>query len=45
MGQITDHHATPAARSGIIALQTHPCPPMKVQFRNIRLKEFRGQHT
>jgi hypothetical protein len=38
MCQITDHHATQAAAKGIIALQMHPGPPMKVQFKNIVLK-------
>jgi hypothetical protein len=41
MCQITDHHATEAAARGIIALQMHPGPPMKVQFRNLRLKEWK----
>jgi HEAT repeat protein len=41
MCQITDHHATQAAARGIIALQMHPGPPMKVQFKNIRLKELK----
>ena len=29
-----------AAREGIIALQMHPGPPMKVQFKDIRLKKL-----
>ena len=41
MCQITDHHATQAAARGIIALQMHPGPPMKVQFKNLRLKELK----
>lgn len=41
MCQIADHHATEAAARGIIALQMHPGPPMKVQFKNIRLKELK----
>jgi HEAT repeat protein len=41
MCQITDHHATLAAARGIIALQMHPGPPMKVQFKNVRLKELK----
>lgn len=40
MCQVEDHHASQAAARGIIALQMHPGPPMKVQFRNIRLREF-----
>jgi len=27
-----------AARDGVIALQMHPGPPMKIQFRNLRIK-------
>lgn len=38
MCQITDHRVTEAARHGVIALQMHPGPPMKIQFKNIRLK-------
>ena len=38
MSQVTDGHRTLAASSGIIALQMHPGPPMKVQFKNIVLK-------
>ena len=41
MCQITDNDAKTAAKSGIIALQMHPGPPMKVQFKNIMLKEFK----
>jgi HEAT repeat protein len=41
MCQITDHHATQAPTRGIIALQMHPGPPMKIQFKNIRLKELK----
>jgi len=39
MCQVTDLQAVPAARRGIIALQMHPGPPMKVQFKNIVLRE------
>ncbi|NQV36062.1 MAG: DUF1080 domain-containing protein [Phycisphaeraceae bacterium] len=38
MCQITDHRVAEAARHGLIALQMHPGPPMKIQFKNIRLK-------
>ena len=37
MCQISDLTAQ-AARTGIIALQMHPGPPMKIQFRNLRIK-------
>ena len=38
--QFTDHDAKQAASKGIIALQMHPGPPMKIEFKNIRLKEL-----
>lgn len=38
MCQITDQRVPAAARRGIIALQMHPGPPMKVQFKNLRIK-------
>jgi len=38
MSQVTDNHATEAASKGIIALQMHPGPPMKVQFKDMTLK-------
>ena len=41
MCQITDHDASTAGKGGIIALQMHPGPPMKVQFKNIMLKELK----
>ena len=41
MCQITDNDANTAAKSGIIALQMHPGPPMKIQFKNLVLKELK----
>ena len=41
MCQFTDRDAQQAAASGIIALQMHPGPPMKIQFRNLKLKELK----
>ncbi|MCF7973202.1 MAG: DUF1080 domain-containing protein [Phycisphaerae bacterium] len=41
MCQITDHRVPEAARRGIIALQMHPGPPMKIQFKNLRLKALK----
>jgi putative heme-binding domain-containing protein len=35
-----DRQSGKAAARGLIGLQMHPGPPMKVQFRNVRLKEF-----
>jgi hypothetical protein len=40
MCQAIDNQAGLAARDGVIALQMHPGPPMKVQFRNLRIKVF-----
>jgi hypothetical protein len=37
MCQVTDNKEG-ALREGVIALQMHPGPPMKVQFRNLRIK-------
>jgi len=39
MCQITDNEAGAAGKGGVIGLQMHPGPPMKVQFKNIVLKE------
>jgi hypothetical protein len=41
MCQFTDNDAGPSGNSGVIALQMHPGPPMKVQFKNIILKELK----
>ncbi len=38
--ELTDNDPAKRRFKGIIALQLHAGPPMKVQFRNIRLKEF-----
>ena len=40
MTQVADNQEGVAARSGVIALQMHPGPPMKVQFRNLRIKVY-----
>lgn len=40
MSQCTDLRAPPSAAKGILALQMHPGPPMKAQFRNIVLKKL-----
>ncbi|MGA2620093.1 MAG: family 16 glycoside hydrolase [Thermoguttaceae bacterium] len=42
MCELTDND-TVARKDGIIALQIHAGPPMRVEFRNIRLKEFPKQ--
>ena len=40
--QVIDEDAANAEASGILALQLHAGPPMKVQFKDIRIKPFRG---
>jgi hypothetical protein len=38
MCEVEDHDKTFSRSKGIIALQMHPGPPMKVQFKNMRIK-------
>ncbi|MBL9136497.1 MAG: DUF1080 domain-containing protein [Verrucomicrobiales bacterium] len=40
MCQFTDHDSKQAASKGFLALQMHPGPPMKIEFKNIRLKSL-----
>ncbi len=40
MVEVTDDDTEKRRQSGILALQVHQGPPMKVQFRNIRLKRL-----
>ena len=35
-------HSDKAVKSGIMALQLHAGPPMKVEFRNMRIKKLDG---
>jgi hypothetical protein len=42
MCELTDEDSV-ARKDGVIALQLHRGPPMKAQFRNIRLKELKGK--
>ena len=37
---VIDREKGKAAASGVITLQLHPGHPMKVQFKNIRIKNF-----
>ena len=37
---VIDREKGKAAATGMITLQLHPGPPMKVQFKNIRIKDF-----
>ncbi len=41
MSEIVDEDTDTRRRAGLLALQLHTGPPMKVQFRNIRLKRLR----
>jgi len=43
MCEMTDEDKAMRRKDGIIALQLHAGPPMKVQFRNIRLKILKGE--
>ena len=38
MSHVIDHEKGKAAREGVIALQLHPGPPMKVQFKDLEIK-------
>ncbi len=39
--EVTDEDAEMRRRSGLLALQLHAGPPMKVEFRNVRLRRLR----
>ena len=41
MSQTTDREKGKAALDGVIALQLHPGPPMKVQFKNLRIRNLK----
>jgi hypothetical protein len=43
MVEVTDEDTKMRRADGIIALQLHAGPPMKVEFRNIRLKELKKE--
>ena len=40
MSEVQDSEAAKAATEGVLALQLHAGPPMKVQFKNLMLKSF-----
>lgn len=40
MSEVQDSEASKAATEGVLALQLHAGPPMKVQFKNIMLKSY-----
>lgn len=39
--KLTDHESAKARDSGVIALQLHQGPPMKIQFKNITLRQWK----
>ncbi|MGV8135271.1 MAG: DUF1080 domain-containing protein [Mangrovibacterium sp.] len=41
MSDVTDNDSINRSFSGLIGVQVHVGPPMKVEYRNIRLKEFK----
>jgi hypothetical protein len=41
MSEVIDNQSSKAATSGLIALQLHVGPPMKIQFKDIQLKEIK----
>jgi hypothetical protein len=41
MSEVIDNQKDKAATSGVVALQAHQGPPMTVQFKEMRLKEFK----
>src|SRR3546814_5470966 len=46
MSDVTDNDTVNGAASGYLGVQVHVGPPMKVEYRNIRLKELRSEeHT
>ena len=38
MCEVDDRDKTMARSKGLIALQMHPGPPMKIQFKDLRIK-------
>lgn len=45
MCEVFDDDATYSRKKGFIALQMHPGPPMKIQFRNLRIKQRQERKT
>jgi hypothetical protein len=42
---VTDSQKDAAAKSGLLALQLHAGDPMKVQFKNIRIKTGKDENA
>ena len=40
MSDVTDNDAANRAMEGFLGVQVHVGPPMKVEYRNIRIKEL-----
>ena len=45
ISEVTDNDADSAEARGVLALQLHTGPPMKIQFRNVRLKRSPSKAT
>lgn len=45
MCEVYDDDATYSRKKGFIALQMHPGPPMKIQFRNLRIKTLNNNEA
>jgi hypothetical protein len=41
MSDVTDNDTLHRSFSGLIGVQVHVGPPMKVEYRDIRIKEFK----
>lgn len=42
MSEVTDNQTDKAAKSGILAIQVHAGPPMTIQVKDIRIKEYKS---
>ncbi len=40
MSQVTDNDESKVEQGGLIAFQLHPGPPMRVQFKNVRIRDL-----
>ncbi len=41
MSEVTDHDTVNGKSAGLLGVQVHVGPPMKVEYRNIRLKQLK----
>ena len=45
MSETIDHELNKRATSGILALQVHQGPPMKIQFRKLKLRRIEAEKS